>query len=87
MRVNRAGVPGKYLCDRCGKPSPHGVYTGDLGFCHSCIWCHAVYRTIVPDEPGSVLALPKSWLVVSVAEMKERVKTSERIGKSFAAKA
>jgi len=58
MRINEIGHPGRYRCDRCGEPSPKGVYTG-FGFMHVCVTCRHILKeskcllkgTANPSEP------------------------------------
>jgi excisionase family DNA binding protein len=60
-RTNAAGLPGKYSCDRCGLPSPKGVYTGFSGFEHVCPSCKADIKA----GEHSVSRIPKPKRVLS----------------------
>src|ERR1700693_3821247 len=60
-RTNAAGLPGKYACDRCGQPSPTGVYTGCKPFIHVCPSCKADIKA----GRNSVSRIPKPKRVLS----------------------
>jgi hypothetical protein len=53
-------------CPKCGRKA------GDPGFLHTCLWCHAKRKALVPAKASPGFGLPAAWLVVSGAEIAER---------------
>jgi hypothetical protein len=49
MRTSPAGQKGRFSCDRCGKDSPRGVYTGVKGFEHVCPPCKSLPQSLLAN--------------------------------------
>ena len=49
MRTSPVGQKGRFSCDRCGKDSPRGVYTGVKGFEHVCPPCKSLVESKITN--------------------------------------
>jgi len=61
MRTSNHDQKGRFSCDRCGKDSPRGVYTGVKGFIHVCPSCKSLLegvKTAIGDDVLGTKSLP-----------------------------
>ena len=79
MRHGAYGMPGKYTCDRCGKRSSSGVYTGMPVFTHVCQWCLDIGKRMDLTKWSAILAPPVDWVTIGAGEASTREKQAATV--------